>query len=198
MSHSGGWKNETEKRRYFEAELLDYIDAIHDTALRLTRNQADADDLVQATMLKAYRFLGRFEHGTNAKAWLSTILRNTFINERRRRQRQPVTLDLDDDRTGPQGSRGESVAGTGDGIGHEAMMDEISQEIAQALADLSEEYRQALLLSDIDGYSYQEVADIMECPIGTVRSRISRARKQLRQQLAHFTGDSGIVPDSGS
>ncbi len=197
MSHADKWKDEAEKRRYFETELLDYMDAIHDTALRLTRNQADADDLVQATMFKAYRFLDHFEHGTNAKAWLSTILRNTFINERRRRQRQPVTLDLDDDRTGPQGSRGESVADTGDGIGHEAMMDEISQEIAQALAALSEEYRQALLLSDIDGYSYQEVADIMNCPIGTVRSRISRARKQLREQLAGFAGDGDVASDSG-
>lgn len=184
--------SEAARRGAFETEFLGYMDTVFDAALRLAGNASDADDLVQATMLKAYRFMDHYKRGTNARAWLLTILRNTFINERRRRQRQPTSLDLDEDRTGPQGARGESRADEGDGVGHQAMMDEISEEISHALDTLSHEYQQALLLSDIDGYSYQEIADIVGCPIGTVRSRISRARKHLRDQLAGFVGEAGI------
>ena len=185
------WKSEKAKQEYFASEVLVHMNAVYDAALRLAGNGADADDLVQVTILKAYRFLDRYEKGTNAKAWLLTILRNTFINERRRQQNRPTAMELDENRTPSLPGRSEGAAS--DDLGHEAMLDGVSQEVSRALASLSVEYRKALLLSDIDGYTYQEIADIMQCPIGTVRSRISRARKHLRQQLLSFASHEGVV-----
>jgi len=193
MKSPNRWTSETAKQDYFQGELMRHMDAVYDAALRLAGNPADADDLLQATMLKAYRFLDHYQTGTNAKAWLLTILKNTFINERRRQLRQPAAMELDDDRTGPSEAFHQAEP-CGPAVGHEALMQGVSEEVSRALSSLSEEYRRALLLSDIDGYSYQEIADIMECPIGTVRSRISRARKHLREHLLHFASEQGILP----
>lgn len=188
--------NEAKANALFEDEMLEHLDAVFDAALRFSGNASDADDLVQATMLKAYRFLDSYKTGTNARAWLLTILRNTFLNERRRQQRQPAAMDLEPERTADPASLDKDTpadnADTSD-EGREAMMDNISEEVVQAINELSEDYRRALLLCDIDDYTYREIAAIVSCPVGTVRSRISRARQQLRRRLAAFADDEGIT-----
>src|SRR3979411_344967 len=159
------------KRESFEREALVHLDVLYRVALRLSGNPADADDLVQETMLKAYRSWDQYQKGTNAKGWLITILRNSFINEYRRRTRHPETVDVDtiepfavfsdiqdDD---PQGAFFDRI---------------VDDEVLRAIDQLPEAFRETVVLSDVEGMSYQEIAGILEIPVGTVKSRLFRAR----------------------
>ena len=161
----------------FRQDALGHLDALYGFALSLTRNQPDADDLVQETYLRAFRFAHRFEPGTHLRAWLFQILRNTFLTFYRRGSRELAILDKDDtsaegnDRWDPE-APAVPVAATVD--------------IERALGELPEEFRTALLLSDLEGFPLDEIAEIMGTPVGTVKSRIFRARRLLRRRLADY------------
>ncbi|MEK9810141.1 MAG: sigma-70 family RNA polymerase sigma factor, partial [Candidatus Nanopelagicales bacterium] len=173
-------ETEEERAARFERDALPYLDQLYGAALRMTRNPADAEDLVQETYVKAFAAFASYTDGTNLKAWLFRILTNAFINTYRKKQRQPLhthTDDLDD----WQMQHTQAYA-TGQLRSAEAeALDRLPNDlINNALAELSEDRRVAVYLADVEGFSYQEIADIMETPIGTVMSRLHRGRKQLR------------------
>jgi RNA polymerase sigma-70 factor (ECF subfamily) len=182
-------------RETFEREALDHLDSLYAAALRLTRSEADAEDLVQDTFLKAYRFYDRFEAGTNLRAWLHRIQTNTFINRYRRRTRERQAVD------------GAHAGPVGDGVMSRAAMRAFSQpvaaaerpivvgEIQAALSELPDDYRVMVLLADVEELSYREIADVVGCPIGTVMSRLHRARKMLQKRLLSQAVQLGIVDD---
>ena len=178
----------------FETEALSYLDALYRTALRMTRSEADAEDLVQETYIRALRFRDQFTPGTNLKAWLFRILTNTFINSYRKRARAPETTELDDvdefslyrrmaaDR--PASSSSDPEREFLDGI--------VSSEVKEALEALPERFRATVLL-DVEGFSYKEIAAMLDIPIGTVMSRLHRGRKFLQQRLYELAKERGIA-----
>ena len=172
----------------FEVEALSYIDNLYGTAMRLTRNPADADDLVQETYLRAFRFADGFEPGTNLKAWLYTILHNTFRNTRRQAGRDPVAVDSDLVELA-SGQVGESE--TPEQI---LMRDTLDSDLQAAVESLPEVFRQAVWLRDVEEFSYSEIADVLAIAPGTVMSRISRGRRLLYKRLVDRTGRPGNVP----
>src|SRR6059036_2008628 len=183
--------DEAEKRTSFEREALVHLDSLYRVALRLTGNTAEADDLVQETMLKAYRAWEQFEKGTNAKGWLLTILRHAFINEYRRKTRHPETVDLDTiepfavfpevQDEDPQGAFFDHI---------------VDDEVLRAIDQLPEAFRETLVLSDVEGMSYQEIAGILEIPVGTVKSRLFRARQLLQGKLYDYAVEMGYIKGS--
>ncbi|OGG54794.1 MAG: hypothetical protein A3F84_21780 [Candidatus Handelsmanbacteria bacterium RIFCSPLOWO2_12_FULL_64_10] len=164
----------------FEALVLPHLDALYGAAVRMTRHRQDAEDLVQETCLRAYRFLDRLEDEGRCRAWLFRILTNTFINLYRRAQRAPETVALEEGETEVRASEGE--------VSLEAVMDD---ELKAALDALPDEYRVAVLMSDVEAFTYDEIAEILGCPVGTVRSRIHRGRNLLRTHLLRAAGRRG-------
>ena len=172
------------------------MDQLYGAALRMTRNAADAEDLIQETFLRAYRGYERFEEGTNLRAWMYRILTNTYINSYRAKQRRPEESDLADvedlylyRRLGglEASQRGRSA--------EDELMDLVTDsEVKDALEALPEQFRVAVLLADIEGFSYKEIADMLEVPIGTVMSRLHRGRKGLQKALGDFASDRGLLP----
>ena len=177
-----------EKRQSFEREALVHLDALYRVALRLTANAADADDLVQETMLKAYRAWDQYEKGTNAKGWLMTILRHAFINEYRRRTRHPENVDLDT--IEPFAVFGEVQDEDPQGAFFDKIVDD---EVLREIDKLPEAFRETLVLSDVEGMSYQEIAKILEIPVGTAKSRLFRARKVLQGRLYEYAVSQGYI-----
>jgi RNA polymerase sigma-70 factor, ECF subfamily len=177
-----------EKRASFENEALVHLDVLYRVALRLTGNPSDADDLVQETMLKAYRAWDQYEKGTNAKAWLLTILRHAFINEYRRKVRHPETVDLD--AIEPFAVFAEVQDDDPQGAFFDRIVDD---EVLRAIDQLPEAFRETLVLSDVEGMSYQEIAQILEVPIGTVKSRLFRARQLLQGKLYNYAVEMGYI-----
>lgn len=168
--------------------MLVHLDAMYRVALRLTRDQTDADDLVQEAVLKAYRGFDGFTPGTNAKAWLLTIVRNTFINEYRRRSRQPPFLDLDTaEAVGafPLEELEDPLARFFDQI--------VDDEVLRAIDDLPDVFRETLVLSDVEGLDYAEVARMLDVPVGTVKSRLFRGRRQLKARLYRYAVEMGYI-----
>jgi len=177
-----------EKRESFEREALVHLDSLYRVALRLTANPSDADDLVQETMLKAFRAWDQYEKGTNAKGWLITILRNAFINEYRRRTRHPENVDLDT--IEPFAVFGEIQDEDPQGAFFDKIVDD---EVLKAIDQLPETFRETLVLSDVEGMSYQEIAKILEIPVGTVKSRLFRARQALQGKLYEYAVSNGYI-----
>jgi RNA polymerase sigma-70 factor (ECF subfamily) len=177
----------------FAQLALPYLDSMYGAALRLTRSPADADDLVQDAFLKAYRFYDRFEPGTNLRAWLLRILTNTFINKYRRNTRERKVLDGDDAEPVGDGVMSRAAMRALTEPEDAAMRSLVSQEIQKALDELSEEHRLMIVLADIEELSYKEIADIVGCPIGTVMSRLHRARKHMQGRLVEQAIEMGIV-----
>jgi RNA polymerase sigma-70 factor (ECF subfamily) len=185
-------------RDEFAKEALQHLDSLYGAALRLTRSESDAEDLVQDAFLKAYRFYDRFEPGTNLRAWLLRVLTNTFINKYRRTTRERRVLDGEEAEPVGDGvmSRAAMRALT-DPVG-ESMRPLLAREIQNALEELSEEHRLMIVLADIEELSYKEIADIVGCPIGTVMSRLHRARKHMQQKLVSTALDMGIVDEGAA
>jgi len=179
------------KRASFEQEALVHLDALYRVALRLTGNAADADDLVQETMLKAYRAWDQYEKGTNAKGWLLTILRNSFINEYRRRTRHPETVDVDT--IEPFAVFGDVQEDDPQGAFFDQIVDD---EVLKAIDELPVAFRETLVLSDVEGMSYQEIGKILGVPVGTVKSRLFRARQALQGKLYGYAVSMGYIKGS--
>ena len=177
-----------QKREAFEREALVHLDALYRVALRLTGNSSDADDLVQDTLLKAYRAWDQFESGTNAKGWLLTILRHAFINEYRRRRRRPDMVDVDAlepfavfpevQEEDPQGAFFDRI---------------VDDEVLRSIDGLPEAFRETLVLSDVEGLNYQEIARTLDVPVGTVKSRLFRARRMLQGKLYQYAVEMGYI-----
>jgi RNA polymerase sigma-70 factor (ECF subfamily) len=178
----------------FETEALSFLDALYRTALRMTRSEAEAEDLVQETYIRAFRFRQQFTPGTNLKAWLFRILTNTFINQYRRKAARPETTELDDVEESIlyRHMRDVSPGSASPNPEAELIDNTLSSEVTDALEALPEKFRTTLLL-DVEGFSYKEIAEVLDIPIGTVMSRLHRGRKFLQKRLYDVARDRGIV-----
>jgi len=179
----------------FAEDAMPFMNQLFATAMRMTRNRADAEDLVQETYLKGYRAYERFEAGTNLRAWLFRILTNSYINTYRKKQRRPHQTDLADvqDLYLYRRLGGDELAAIGRSAEDELFDQITDSDILEALEDLPDQYRTAVLLADIEGFAYKEIAEILDIPIGTVMSRLHRGRKKLQEQLYEFGVARGYV-----
>ena len=182
-----------ERRARFERDALPFLDQLYGAGLRMTRNPADAEDLVQETFAKAYSAFHQFREGTNLKAWLYRILTNTYINSYRKRQRQPLqspTEQIED----WQLAEAESHTSVGLRSAETEALDRLpDSDVKDALAGLPEDFRMAVYLADVEGFAYKEIAEIMGTPIGTVMSRLHRGRRGMRRQLEDYARERGFV-----
>jgi RNA polymerase sigma-70 factor, ECF subfamily len=180
----------------FAEQALEFMPALYSAALRMTHNAADAEDLVQETYLRAYRGFGSFTEGTNLRAWLYRILTNTYINSYRARQRRPDERQLDDVEDlylyRRIGAVEEAMAARS---AEDELMDLFTDdEVKAALDDLPEGFRLAVYLADVEGFSYKEIAEILDVPIGTVMSRLHRGRKAMQKRLYDLAAERGLIP----
>lgn len=185
-------------RSSFADDAMQYAPQLYSAALRMTRNAADAEDLVQETYLRAYRSYESFEEGTNLRAWLYRILTNTFINAYRAKQRRPQETDVDDvdDLYLYRRVRSADISSRS---AEETLFDLFTDdEVKQALEDLPESFRLPVLLADVEGFAYREIAEMLDIPIGTVMSRLHRGRKSMQKALAQFAAERGILTTSPS
>ncbi|HEX5626003.1 MAG TPA: sigma-70 family RNA polymerase sigma factor [Saprospiraceae bacterium] len=173
----------------FEKEFLPHLEALHTFAFHLTYNEEDADDLVQETFLKAFRFIDKYEVGTNAKAWLFKILKNAYINQYRKDIRKPVQVDYEEVAVYQEEEEGQSAAYFD--LREEIFDQMMGDEVSTALNALPEDFRTVIWLCDIEGFSYEEIAKIIDIPIGTVRSRLFRARNMLKDKLKNYAATIG-------
>ncbi|MDO5684442.1 MAG: sigma-70 family RNA polymerase sigma factor, partial [Propionibacteriaceae bacterium] len=183
-----------ERDARFERDALEYLDQLYGAALRMTRNPADAEDLVQETYAKAYGSFHQYRPGTNLKAWLYRILTNSYINTYRKAQRSPKIADgeaVED----WQLARAESHTSRGLRSAEVEALDRMPDSaVTSALQELSPDFRLAVYLADVEGFAYKEIAEIMGTPIGTVMSRLNRGRRQLRTALADYAQENGLMP----
>lgn len=175
----------TEPRsEFFEEQILEHMDGLYLAALKMTRNVFDAQDLVHDVVLRALRFHGRFQEGTYIKAWLFTILKNTFINDFRKKARRPALVEL----TGAEPSKRSRIERdlgyTPTELHSKDVLETLGEDLRRAIDDLPEGHRRTVIMADLQDMSYREIADEMDCPVGTVMSRLHRGRRQLRHALA--------------
>lgn len=191
-------REENNRRKEFEESAMAYVDSLYNMALRLVFNKEEAEDLVQETYLKAYRFFDTFQKGTNMKAWLFKILRNTFINKYRKTTSMPSEITFEDiesvnaNITYPQEAKTSDLADTLESkyTDLSSLMDD---DVKRAIDSLPVEYREAILFSDVEGLSYKDISEITNVPIGTVKSRLNRARRLLQKSLWEYAKDRGFI-----
>lgn len=189
--------HDEEKRSLFESQALQYMDQLYAAAMRMTRNPADAADLVQETYVKAYQAFNQFEQGTNLKAWLYRIQTNTFINIYRKNQRNPYQGTIDDLEDWQLGGAESLTQSTSTRSAEAEAIDHLPDSaVKDALQAVPEHFRMVVYYADVEGFSYQEIADIMKTPVGTVMSRLHRGRRLLRELLADYARDRGITVPS--
>lgn len=186
------------KSALFEEQAMEHIDKLYAHAMRKTGNSADANDLVQETYLKAFAAFDQYEQGTNIKAWLHRILENTYINQYRKLQKQPFYSPLEELEDWQLGDAESRTASSNRSAEAEAIDHLPASAVKDALQNIPEDFRIAVYLVDVEGYSYQEVADIMGTPTGTVMSRLHRGRRLLREQLTEYAAEQGIGQKSGA
>lgn len=181
--------SEREKAEVFDEEFMPHVDSMYNFAFRLTFDEDDAKDLVQDTYLKAFRFINSFERGTNAKAWLFRILKNSFINEYRKKSKQPNKVDYNEvEQYYNSDDVDENI--TTD-LRVETVQHMIGDEISGALNSIPVDFRTVIILSDLEGFTYEEMSKILDIPIGTVRSRLHRARNMMKEKLASYAKEMG-------
>lgn len=182
-------KHKTDKIEFFQREFMPHIEALKTFAFHLTYNDADADDLVQETYMKAFKFMDKYEKGTNAKAWLFKILKNAYINEYRKKVKSPQKVDVDDvglvKTTENQNERLKAD------LRDDIYTNEMGDEITRAMDKLPEDFKTVILLCDIEGFSYEEMSKIIDIPVGTIRSRLFRARNALKELLKPYAEKMG-------
>jgi RNA polymerase sigma-70 factor, ECF subfamily len=182
----------TAKQHEFEVEALPHADLLYNYALRMTNNAADADDLVQETFLKAFRFWEKYEKGTNIRPWLFRIMKNSYINRYRRESKEPDTVDYDEVQNFYNTIRDTTVASADT---QESVFGQLlDDDVATAIAHLPEDFRTVVILCDIEGLTYEEIAEFLAVPLGTVRSRLHRGRSLLRAELINYAKDRGYSP----
>ena len=182
--------NRTPPRELFEREFLPHADALYNFGYHLTMDEDDANDLVQDTFMKAWRFIKSYQEGTNAKAWLFKILKNTFINEYRRKKLRPAEVDYEDF-VAYQDAEDVTRVGRLD-TSHEIFQTMLGDEMTKAINELPVDFRTVILLCDVEDFSYEEIAKIVDIPVGTVRSRLFRARNMLKDKLRNYAKSLGF------
>jgi RNA polymerase sigma-70 factor (ECF subfamily) len=187
-------KEELNKRKAFEKEAIPHMDALLRTALRMTKNEIDAEDLVQETFVKAYRFWDKFELGSNCRAWLFKIMTNIFINDYRSKSRSPVSVNVDD--IDDNFLYGQLASGGIDDNPEKTLFNKVfDDDVKKAIEGLPDDFRMVIVLSFMEGFSYQEIADIADLQLGTVKSRLHRGRKLLQRELYEYAIKNGYVKD---
>lgn len=181
--------SEEEKKLIFDQEFMPHIDSMYNFAYRLTFDEDDSKDLVQDTYLKAFRFIESFQKGTNAKAWLFRILKNSFINEFRKKSKEPSKVDYQEVET-YYNSEDADISITPD-LRVDVLSDMMGDEVSNALNSLDVDFRTVIILCDLEGFKYDEMAKILDIPIGTVRSRLHRARNLLKEKLNSYAKSMG-------
>jgi RNA polymerase sigma-70 factor, ECF subfamily len=186
-------KQEIRKQEDFNEEIIPHLDALYNFGLRLTSDPNDAEDLVQDTIVKAYRFFSSYEKGTNAKAWLFRILKNSYINNYRKKSKKPQEVDYDEVSSFYETIRAERTD-TSD-LEDKMFRDLIDDDISRALDEIPEDFRTVVLLCDVEDFTYEEIANMLDVPIGTIRSRLHRGRNLLKAQLMEYATKRGYTHD---
>lgn len=179
------------KHSEFEAEALPHMDVLYNFALRTTGNEDDARDLLQETYLKAYRFWDKYEKGTNIRAWLFRIMKNSYINRYRKETKEPDKVDYEDIENFYNTIRAQST--DPNDLQEQLYGNLLGDEVTKALQSLPDDFRTVVILSDIEGLTYEEIAEFVDCPIGTVRSRLHRGRKLLQEKLYEYAREQGMI-----
>src|SRR6056297_2563934 len=186
-------RDEKQKQKDFDEEIIPHMDALYNFALRLTTDPNDAEDLVQDTIVKAYRFFSSYEKGTNAKAWMFRILKNSFINNYRKSSKKPSQVDYDEVASFYESIRAERTE-TSD-LEDTMYRELIDDDITNALDQIPEDFRTVVLLCDVEDFTYEEIANMLDVPIGTIRSRLHRGRNLLKAQLMEYAKKRGFAAD---
>jgi RNA polymerase sigma-70 factor (ECF subfamily) len=186
-------RQELKKQEDFNDEIIPHLDALYNFGLRLTADPNDAEDLVQDTIVKAYRFFSSYEKGTNAKAWLFRILKNSYINNYRKKSKKPSEVDYDEVASFYESIRAERTE-TSD-LEDKMFRDLIDDDLSKALNSIPEDFRTVVLLCDVEDFTYEEIANMLDVPIGTIRSRLHRGRNLLKAQLMDYAEKRGYTGD---